>query len=63
LHSESLALLLIAEFEEYNDLKHLADTLSTLSCGLLSSRTEVIALCFDTLIKIFKQFDDKNEKI
>lgn len=26
-HIESLARLLIAEFEEYNDLKHLADTL------------------------------------
>ena len=50
MHIESLALLLIAEIEEYNDFKHLVDTLSTLSSGIFSTRSEIIALCFDALI-------------
>ena len=35
-HSAYLSELLIAEFLEFNDPKALADTLSTLSCGLFS---------------------------
>ncbi len=62
-HSESLALLLIAETEEYNDLKHLADTLSTISSGMFSTRSEMVVLCFDALIQLFKNFDEHSEKI
>ena len=62
-HSAHLAALLISEFDEFNDPKHLADSLSTLSCGLSSPRSELVELCFETIISVFKQFEEKSEKI